>query len=122
MRSTLRYTRLAFVAAISTTMLFSAPAARAELVATQQLAASASQTPGAARQTLDRFVARADVQRKLQAMGLSRDVTAQRLAALSDAEVADLATRIGAMPAAGNIGFQEMVIILLVAILVAVAV
>ncbi|MGC8703257.1 MAG: hypothetical protein ACP5RV_10005, partial [Thiomonas sp.] len=39
----------------------------------------------------------------------------------SDAEVAQLANRINSMPAAGALGFQEMVIILLVAILVVLA-
>jgi hypothetical protein len=55
-------------------------------------------------------------------MGLSQDVTQQRLAALSNAEVASLAGKINSLPAAGGLGFQEMVIILLVAILVVLAV
>jgi hypothetical protein len=66
-------------------------------------------------------MARADVQTKLEQMGLSQEVTQQRLAALSDAEVAQLAGRINSMPAAGTLGFQDMVLILLVAILVVLA-
>ena len=132
MQSTLTSrSRSTMIAVLATAMVCSAPVARAELVATQQLAspaqttqpaASSTRNPGTSRQTLNRFIARADVQRKLESMGLSRDVTEQRLAALSDSEVADLATRIDRLPAAGHIGFQELVIILLVAILVVVAV
>lgn len=111
-------------------LLAAAPAAKAELIGTQQLTQQATQqTAGAQdttltqdRQTLDQFLARADVQHKLEQMGLSHDITQQRLAALSNQEVASLASKIDAMPAAGDLGFQEMVIILLVAILVVLAV
>ena len=111
-------------------LLAAAPAAKAELIGTQQLTQQTTQqTAGAQgttltqdRQTLNQFLARADVQRKLEQMGLSHDITQQRLAALSNQEVASLAGKIDAMPAAGDLGFQEMVIILLVAILVVLAV
>ncbi len=102
-----------------------APAARAELIGTQQLtqpqSAQGVATLATDRSTLDHFMARADVQAKLEQMGLSQEVTQQRLAVLSNAEVAQLADRINSMPAAGALGFQEMVIILLVAILVVLA-
>lgn len=101
-----------------------APAARAELIGTQQLTQSSAQdtaTIAKDRATLDGFMARADVQTKLEQMGLSQDVTQQRLAALSDTEVAQLAGQINSMPAAGALGFQDMVLILLVAILVVLA-
>ncbi len=111
-------------------LLAAAPAANAELIGTQQLTQQATpQTAGTQdatlmqdRHTLDQFLARADVQRKLEQMGLSHAITQQRLAALSHQEVASLASKIDAMPAAGDLGFQEMVIILLVAILVVLAV
>ncbi|CUA98498.1 PA2779 family protein [Thiomonas bhubaneswarensis] len=106
-------------------LMASAPAARAELIGTQQLTQSQQSASAATlaqdRQTLDSFMARADVQAKLEQMGLSQEVTQQRLAALSNAEVAQLAGQINSMPAAGALGFQEMVIILLVAILVVLA-
>ena len=107
-------------------LLAAAPAAKAELIGTQQLTQQTAGAQGTTltqdRQTLDQFLARADVQHKLEQMGLSHDITQQRLAALSNQEVASLAGKIDAMPAAGDLGFQEMVIILLVAILVVLAV
>jgi hypothetical protein len=111
---------------LSLGLLAAAPAAKAELIGTQQLTAQAASAQGITltqdRQTLDHFMARAAVQQKLEQMGLSQDVTQQRLAALSNAEVASLAGKINSLPAAGGLGFQEMVIILLVAILVVLAV
>lgn len=120
-----RISRQFLVCALGLSLMVAAPAARAELIGTQQLTQSQT-TPDAAtlakdRQTLDQFMARADVRAKLEQMGLNQEITQQRLAALSDAEVAQLASRIDSMPAAGALGFQEMVIILLVAILVVLA-
>jgi hypothetical protein len=112
------------VATLGVSLMAAAPAARAELIGTQQLTESSAQdsaTLAKDRATLDSFMARADVQTKLEQMGLSQEVTQQRLAALSDAEVAQLAGRINSMPAAGTLGFQDMVLILLVAILVVLA-
>ncbi|MGE0072329.1 MAG: PA2779 family protein [Thiomonas sp.] len=120
-----RFFRQFAVAAMGASLIVAAPAARAELIGTQDLTTQSA--PGNAatlakdRQTLDAFMARADVRAKLEQMGLSQEVTQQRLAALSNAEVAELAGKINSLPAAGSIGFQEMVIILLVAILVVLA-
>lgn len=120
-----RISRQFLVAALGVSLMAAAPAARAELIGTQQLtqpqSGQGAATLAADRLTLDHFMARADVQAKLEQMGLSQEVTQQRLAALSNAEVAQLAGRINSMPAAGALGFQEMVIILLVAILVVLA-
>ncbi|MBW4047872.1 MAG: PA2779 family protein [Proteobacteria bacterium] len=114
------------IALLSVGLLAAAPAAKAELISTQQLAQQAAGAPDPTltrdRQELNVFLARADVQKKLEEMGLSREVTQQRLTALSNREVAELAGKIKTMPAAGALGFQEMVIILLVAILVVLAV
>jgi hypothetical protein len=120
-----RISRRFLVAALGVSLMAAAPAARAELIGTQQLtqpqSGQGAATLAADRSALDHFMARADVQAKLEQMGLSHEVTQQRLAALSNAEVAQLAGRINSMPAAGALGFQEMVIILLVAILVVLA-
>ncbi|MHB9051902.1 MAG: PA2779 family protein [Thiomonas delicata] len=111
---------------LSVGLLVAAPAAKAELIGTQQLTAQNGNGQDAPlardRQTVDNFLARADVQKKLEQMALSQEVSQQRIAALSDAEVATLADKINSMPAAGALGFQDMVIILLVAILVVLAV
>ena len=118
MRAKLPY-RPTIIALLSAGLLFAAPAAKAELIGTQQLTESAHFAQD--RQTVDTFLARSDVQAKLQEMGLSQTVSAQRVAALSNAEVAELAGKIDSMPAAGYFGNQEIVIILLVAILVVLA-
>lgn len=113
-------------ALLSAGMLALPPVARADLIGTQQLTGQAAGAPtgNAAhdRQVLEQFLARADVQQRLQHMGVSEALTQQRVAALSDAEVTSLASRIQSMPAAGTLGFQETVIILLVAILVVLAI
>lgn len=118
--------RQAIVALLSLGLLAAAPAAKADLIGTQQLTQQGDQGPDANlardRQTIANFLARADVQKKLEQMGLSQEVSQQRIAALSDAEVSTLAGKINDMPAAGALGFQDMVIILLVAILVVLAV
>ena len=111
---------------LSLGLLTAAPAAKAELIGTQQLTEQTAAAQGVVlnqdRQTLDHFMARATVQRQLEHLGLSQEITQQRLAALSNSEVASLAGKINRLPAAGDLGFQEMVIILLVAILVVVAI
>jgi hypothetical protein len=120
-----RISRQFLAATLGVSLMAAAPAARAELIGTQQLTQAQPNLNSAIlvkdRDTLDSFMARADVQSKLEQMGLSQEVTQQRLAALSDAEVAQLAGRINSMPAAGALGFQDMVLILLVAILVVLA-
>jgi hypothetical protein len=120
-----RFLRQFAVAAMGATLIVAAPAARAELIGTQDLTTQSAPKNAATlardRQTLDAFMARADVRAKLEQMGLSQEVTQQRLAALSNAEVAELAGKINSLPAAGYLGFQDMVIILLVAILVVLA-
>lgn len=120
-----RISRQCLAATLGISLMAAAPAARAELIGTQQLTQSLpAQTTSALakdRETLDNFMARTDVRAKLEQMGLSQEVTQQRLAALSDAEVAQLAGKINSMPAAGALGFQDMVLILLVAILVVLA-
>ncbi len=113
-------------ALLSAGMLALPPVARADLIGTQQIARQAS-GHGATdiahdRTVVEQFLARADVRHRMEQMGVSAQLTRQRVAALSDSEVASLASRIQTMPAAGTLGFQETVIILLVAILVVVAI
>lgn len=116
-----RLSRRVVVTALSAVLVCVAPAARAELIGTDQLTQQSSSTATRDRQVLDGFMARADVQRKLEQLGVSPDAAQQRIAALSNAEVAELAGRVNSLPAAGTLDFHEMVIILLVAILVVVA-
>lgn len=62
-------------------------------------------TPASAaqRERVSSFLQRADVQQALQAHGVANDSAVQRVQAMSDAEVAQLADRIDQAPAGGDI-------------------
>ncbi len=108
---------LAFAVALS--LSAQAPIAHAEIVDTDALA-----TPSQVeldRAKVQAFVDRANARERLEAMGLSGLVARDRVASLSEAEVHALAQRVDAMPAGGNLSNQDLVLILLVAILVAIA-
>ncbi len=125
--------RTALVYACSLTLLGGSLAARAELIPSTHLNDPAlpqgsqplpqnSQplTAEQDRQAVQQFVDRAEVQKKIQELGLGSIITAQRLALLSDDEARDLANRIRQMPAGGNFSSltaSDIIIILLVAIL-----
>lgn len=69
-----------------------------------------------ARDRVARFVSRGDVASQLQAMGVSSAEAQARVAALTDAEVAQLAGRIDRLPAAADgsgIGFLLIALLLL---------
>ncbi|MDE1989400.1 MAG: PA2779 family protein [Betaproteobacteria bacterium] len=98
-------------------MLAATTLAHGEMIGTQQaVQASDSQD----KSTIDRFITREDVQKKLQDMGLSAVVTAQRIALLNDDEARALAEKINAMPAGGNfssLSTNDIIILMLGAIL-----
>ena len=76
--------------------------------------------PAQDKATIEHFVSRADVQRKLQDLGLGAVVTAQRIALLNDDEARALADKINALPAGGNFSSlttSDIIILLLGAIL-----
>ena len=66
------------------------------------------------------FVERANVAEKLKAMGVAGLVARDRVDALTEAEVHALAERIDAMPAGGALSNNDLIIVLLIALLVAV--
>lgn len=105
---------------VALSLLVQTPLVRAELVGTEAMAAP-SQVEFE-REKIRSFVERANVKERLDAMGVSGLVTADRVAALSEAEVHAMAERIEGMPAGGALGQMDLVIILLVAILVVVAI
>lgn len=86
--------------------------ARAALVGTEQLLAQ----PEDARARVDAFLARDEVRHRLEAWGVAPAEAQQRVAALSEAEVARLAQRIDAVPAGG--GVLEVVGIVFVVLLI----
>lgn len=93
-------------------VLATSPAVHAELIGTDQLT-----HPQQDKAAVSSFIARSDVQKKLQEMGLSAIVTAQRVALLSDAEARELSQKIDALPAGGSFSNNELIIILLAVVL-----
>lgn len=102
-----------------TALALQMPMARAEIVGTEALATQSQAELDRAK--VQAFVERANVKERFEAMGLSGLVAQDRVAALSEAEVHALAQRIDAMPAGGNLSNNDLIIILLIAILVAIA-
>ena len=99
------------------------PAARAEIVTTGLL--TAQHVTDVERAKIQSFLDRESVRHKIQAMGIDGLAARDRVAALNDQEVHDLAARIDSLPTGGNVGSftnEQLIIILLVAILVAVIV
>ena len=78
--------------------------ANAGLIGTEQ---------AAERTTVGGFVARAEVAAQLQSFGISAHEAQQRVAALSDAEVADLAGRVESLPSGGIAGLLPIIVVAL---------
>lgn len=73
----------------------------AALVGTDQIVAEIDGTP---RARVNAFLSRADVRAALEARGIAPQEAEQRVAALSDAEVANIAGRIDSLPAGQGAG------------------
>jgi len=71
------------------------------------------------RAKVQNFVDRATVKERLQAMGVNGLVAKDRVAAMTEEEVHALAQRIDAMPAGGALSDNDLILILLIAVLVA---
>jgi hypothetical protein len=111
------------VSLIAAALCLQAPLARAGIVTTEQL--TAQHNRDAERARIHAFLDRASVRNKIQTMGLEGVDADARVAAMSDQEVHSIAERIDALPAGGNpAGFtnDQLIIVLLIAILVAVLV
>lgn len=103
---------------IASVVVFSS--AHADLVPTDQ--ANPSDKASVDREKVRAFTSRKDVQEKLQAQGVSADDAKARVDTLTDSEVAAIASRVDTLPAGGNLSQMDMVLILLIAILVAIAI
>lgn len=86
---------------VSTTMLGLPLAAQAGMVSTAE--SSATQAAASSRSRVSSFLARADVRQAMQDQGVDAGSALQRVGAMSDAEVAQLAGRIDQAPAGGEI-------------------
>jgi len=75
--------------------------AQAAMLSTQQVVNANSISDS--RQKVEAFMARSDVRDQLQKWGVSPDQADQRVAALTDSEVQDLASRIDQQPAGGDV-------------------
>jgi hypothetical protein len=112
MTTTLSRMLTPFVAAFLFAAFFTSPA-KAELIGTDQVA-----TPQQSeRERVKALVARPEVAKKLQDLGVLPQDAAARVDALTDAEVATLASRIDALPAGGAMSTQEWLLVI-IAILV----
>jgi hypothetical protein len=106
--------RLIAAALIPCMLLAGVPmAAQAAIVSTEQ--AMATSTGHADRERVGHFFAREDVQAALQAQGVDVNDAIERVKAMSDAEVAQLADRVDQAPAgAGVVGVLLTVFVVLV--------
>jgi hypothetical protein len=108
---------LRFAVALLAALLLLPPiTAQASMIGTQEVLAE--QTAQADRDKVSEFLNRADVEQSLQAMDVPAALARSRVDALTPAEIATLAQRIDALPAAGALSGTDFVIILLVALLV----
>lgn len=87
--------------------------AQAGMIGTDQVATSSTQ---ADRSTVLGFVSRADVAGQLQAMGLDAATAKDRVAAMSDAEISQLANRINSLPAGADTAGVILLILVIAAI------
>jgi len=105
----------AFLCRLLAVLLAAAPCAaqtQAAMIASEQAIAASTQHE---RETVGRFLVRADVQRQLAALGAPN--AAERVALLSDDEVRSLAGKIDSLPAGADSGVTFLVIIALILLL-----
>jgi hypothetical protein len=86
--------------------------ATAGMIGTDQVVAS---SPQADRTTVLNFLNRSDVQNQLQSMGIDPTSAKDRVAAMTDAEVNQIAGRIHAMPAGADISWGAVLLLILIA-------
>jgi hypothetical protein len=90
--------------------------ALAATIATDAAIASAP-AQAAQREHVLRFLERADVQQQLQSYGVNPADAKARVAALNDAELAQLSSRIDSLPAGGDIGILGFVLVVFLVLL-----
>lgn len=91
----------------------------AGVVSTEDVAASAKAAD--ARAQLQALVKRPELAKELQLLGIAPQEAAGRVAAMTDAEVFSLAGKLGAVPAGGAMTNTELLIVILLIVLVALA-
>jgi hypothetical protein len=100
---------LATLAALGLAAALLLPQARGEMIA----------TPGDdARAQVKAALARPEVAREMQKMGIAPDQAAARVEAMSDAEAGQLAGRLDALPAGGRLSNEEVLLIVVIVLLI----
>ena len=113
MTTTLSRLMTPFIAAFLFSALFASPA-KAELIGTDQLVSP----PQSERERVKALVARPEVAKKLEQLGVLPKDAAARVDALTDAEVAVLAGKIDALPAGADSGVTFLLIVALILLIV----
>jgi hypothetical protein len=90
--------------------------AHAGLIGTDQVVSAAQ--AAAARTTVASVLNRSDVASQLQSLGLTPQAAKDRVAALTDAEVAKLAGQIEALPAGADSSVGAILLIVLIGVLI----
>lgn len=102
---------------VSTTQLAFVQSAQATLIGTEQVAQGVASRSGPdARHHLQELLSRADVQARLESMGVSAADARERVASLTDEDAARLAQQIDSAPAGA--GVLEVILIIFVILLV----
>lgn len=117
----IRSTRTVGAAFLAASLIIAPVHARAEIVSTDAIIAERG--ANAEREKVLSFLERADAAGKLQKYGVPVRDAQERVAALSDKEVHELAQQIDSLPAGGSFGGfsdQQIIIVLLLLVLVAV--
>jgi hypothetical protein len=98
------------IAPLLACLALSAVPASAGMIATDQLLS-------AQHVKVDAFLARADVQRELEAFGVSPADAASRAASLTEAELQVVVNRIDTLPAGGRLSTLELVLVILLIVI-----
>jgi len=96
-------------------LMLSALPARAGMIETPQLLAPSAD---AQRARVEAFLAREDVQRQLEALGVSPADAAGRVASLTDAELQALSSRMDSLPAGAHSSLTTLELILIILLIV----
>ena len=94
---------LASVLIVSTTLMGLPLTAHAGLVSTEDVTAALPGSMISNRDKVNHFLSREDVRASLQGQGVSNTDAVERVQAMTDAEVAQLASRVDQAPAGGEV-------------------
>jgi len=105
---------------IAMSLVFSAQTVKAGMISTEQVLSA--EKIRADREKVQSFMNRADVEKQLQTLGVPAEAAKSRVDALTDSEVETVAGKIDLLPAGGALSQTDIILILLIAILVAIAI